>query len=229
MTKDPGDQPPLPDGLSALAGVRSLEVPSYLLKKVAVDELPPAVDELDVTGERSVTVLRALALPSLRVLRAGAGPLRFDPSQFPALEDLTIRLDRKSPKAPEIVRGCVELRALGVVGTYDPAELPTFAAALSLESLGVAGGNVSDLSFVPEFVGLKSLSVANLAKLKSIAPLAEARSLETVRLAYCQHIEDLDVLLTLPSLRELEVLRCGDLGPIKEELEGRELDRLSLI
>jgi len=120
---------------------------------------------------------------------------------------------------PRELANLTSLQSLDLAG-YQISDLSPLASLTSLQSLNIVGCEVSDLSPLAGFTSLQSLTLYGCTQLSDLSPLAGLTNLQELNLSRCTHtqLSDLFPLAGLTSLQSLFLTECdqlsGDLSPL---------------
>jgi hypothetical protein len=157
------------------------------------------------------------ALRTLEVSTYCRTEIRF--SAFPQLEECALEW---RPKAISLF-GCTTLRKL-FLNRYTAKDVASFSNLVNLESLAILNAPVENLYGLRALKRLRSLRLAGLKKLSSLAGIEELGSLEELEIHTCRAISSIGEVETLSQLRKLHLNNDGDIESLKplEKLEGLE-------
>jgi hypothetical protein len=220
----------LPEVIAAMAGLKTLRVgpgnvsPS-IIARLRQGDLPGSVEELFVhTGARAVVWPDVVAehVTTLHV----DGPFRFANESFPNLRRLSIYPHKSLSTVRQAL--ALPLEELNLLNVPVDEEVFRLLEPARLRRLGLRGGRtLTSLTGISALPQLESLRLKNLSALGDVAELRALRRLEILDIQYCKRITGIEAANELPSLRDLTLLGCGDIGlePLAEKLAT--LDRVN--
>jgi Leucine-rich repeat (LRR) protein len=137
---------------------------------------------------------------------------------FPRLEACALEW---RPKAVSLF-DCTTLKRL-FVNHYNGKNVALFAKLLNLESLAILNAPVENLCGIGALKKLRSLRLANLKRLKSLAGIEELVNLEELDINTCR-VGSIEQVGFLPGLKKLHLTNDSDIKSLKplEMLNGLE-------
>jgi len=204
------DQSQLPS-LPHITGLRSLSVecPEGTIDLTVVRDLP-ALESLNITGGTGADLTPLSghqALSNILVLGSGApvdlGPL----PTVPQLHYLYLTADRVT--GLEGLRDSAGLQRLGLEYLSNIDQLPTYLPVRPLRNLALSGGTLRTLGpmlGIPQLAELEELDFWGLSALHSIYGVERwAGTLQSLSLVRCEHVLNLEPLVSLPRLEHLQL------------------------
>lgn len=140
-------------------------------------------------------------------------------SAFPRLEECDLEW---RPKAASLF-DCTTLKKL-FVNRYDGKDVAPFARLVNLESLAILNAPVENLHGLSALKRLRSLRLANLKRLTSLAGIGRLENLEELEIHTCRAIGSIEEVGSLSRLQKLHLNNDGDIESLKplEKLNGLE-------
>jgi hypothetical protein len=184
--------------LAALPGLKSFEIFDFKIRNIEPIHRLHNVRSLGVTTYCSTGI---------------------DFSAFPELVSCGLEW---RPKAASLFE-CVTLKEL-FVNRYSGKDTAPFAKLVNLESLGVLNAPTQSLHGLRALTKLRSLRLANLKRLVSLAGIEELLNLEELEIHTCRGIRSVKQVGTLLRLKKLHLNNDGDIESLKplERLNGLE-------
>jgi len=147
-------------------------------------------------------------LRALEVMTYCRSEIRF--SAFPRLEDCGLEW---RPRAMSLF-GCTTLKAL-FVNNFDGKNTDPFVQLTNLETLALLNAPIEDLRGLATLGKLRSLRLANLKRLRSLAGIERLAGLEELEIHTCRRIRSIDEIGSLRQLRKLHLNNDGDIESLK--------------
>lgn len=199
-------------------GIQELELnegKGWLGKDLSFLAKLPRLKALTIIDLKLPSVAAIHFLPELRALEVTTycqTEIRF--ATFPHLEECTLEW---RPQAASLF-DCRTLKRL-FVNRYDGKDVDPFAKLSSLESLAVLNAPVENVRGLGTLKNLRSLRLANLKRLTSLAGIEQLSNLEELEIHTCRAISSIDQVGSLSRLRKLNLNNDGDIKSLKP-LEG---------
>jgi hypothetical protein len=185
-----------------------LGVPIHLGQGVTPRTTPPSLRTLEFQREGKLRIDKAHVFPEVERVLAFQGWLNFSSKSFPRLRHLHTRLDRKA-RIVDILPEFPELDSLGL----RPVRAETLDALGKLEGirhLGLTSGHIESLDGIERCRQLESIWLRELPLLSDLSPLASLPQLDEVIVHRCPRLGVVEALLSVTSLRRLDMRNCND-------------------
>lgn len=147
-------------------------------------------------------------LCELEVITYCRTEIRF--SEFPRLEHCALEW---RPKASSLF-DCTTLKTL-FVDRYKGKNVDSFGRLVNLESLAILNGPVEDLHGLSTLKRLRSLRLAGLRRLKSLAGIEKLAGLEELDVHTCRAIRSIEEVGSLSRLGKFYLNNCGEIESLK--------------
>ncbi len=158
-------------------------------------------------------------LPQITRIMSIESKLTIDSDCIPGIKHLQI-CERSKGSIQKLLAKLPPLESL-MLSPYS-AEQTVGLDHSQLKYLRLISGRSNDVSSVSAFTGVTVLDIQNLTQLTAISPIVALRGLTDVRIGWCSHISDIEVLSELPNLKRLFIYACKfDLEPLRNLLEGK--------
>jgi hypothetical protein len=174
--------------------------------------------DLKLQSIEPIHVLQSLR--SLEVITYCASEIRF--SMFPWLEDCGLEW---RPRAASLF-SCTTLKSLFLNG-YDGKDTNPFGQLRKLESLALLNAPIEDLRGLAVLENLRSLRLANLGCLKSLAGVEKLIGLEELEIHTCRGIRSIEEIGYLCRLRQLHLNNDGKIMSLKPLARLTDLEAIS--
>jgi hypothetical protein len=158
-------------------------------------------------------------LRALDVMTYCKTEIRF--SAFPQIENCGLEW---RPEATSLFN-CVKLKELFVNG-YDGKNTDSFAKLVNLKSLAILNAPIEDLRGLSTLARLRSLRLANLKLLVSLAGIEQLTNLEELEIHTCRRICSIDEIGCLHRLRRLHLNNDGNIESLKPLTKLRGLESI---
>lgn len=154
-------------------------------------------------------------LRALKVATYCDTEIRF--SAFPRLEQCVLEWRRKATSLFD----CITLKKLFVNG-YKGKDVIPFAKLVNLESLAILNAPIANLRGLGSLKKLRSLRIAGLRRLTSLAGIEELVNPEELYINTCRAIGSIEEVGLLSRLRTLDLNNGGNIKSLKplDKLEG---------
>jgi hypothetical protein len=169
----------------------------------------------------SVDSLHSLhKLRTLEVMTYCRTEIRF--SEFPVLEECALEW---RPKATSLF-DCTTLKKL-FVNRYDGKDVSRFARLVNLESLAVLNAPTGNLHGFSTLKELRTLRLANLKRLTSLAGIEMLANLEEFEIHTCRGVRSIKPVGYLSRLRKFHLNNDGNVESLKPLLKLSGLESVS--
>lgn len=205
----------LPEIITAMTSLKTLSIgPGRVLPTIVTElrqgDLPESLEDLSVhIGERTL-VWPDVVVPNLKTLYVGE-PFRFENKHFPSLRALSLYPQRSLNNLRQALG--LPLEELNLLNVPIDEEIFRLVEPIGLRRLGLIGGrtltSLTGISMLPQ---LESLRLKNLTSLGDISELASLQRLEILNIQYCKKIIGIAAINSLPALRRLTLVGCGNIG-----------------
>jgi hypothetical protein len=190
-------------------------------------DIPSSVKTLVFHDSGRFQIPSHIELQQVERVTVAYGELIFEKRNFPQLQYLHLKLDRKGVllnRLPSFER----LRLLSI----HPCSSSMFSVLdkLRLGYLRLNNSRSETLEGIERLETLTDLWLQGWSKLTDLSPLARLPLLEDLTLTYCKRIVNATALLEIPSLRRLFVWECKNkvIEALKADLAKRNLEELSI-
>ena len=131
-------------------------------------------------------------------------------SEFPLLRDCSLEW---RPRAGSLF-GCTTLHSL-FLNRFDESDTHRFARLLGLESLALMNSSANDLRGLGALRNLRKLRLAGMTRLRSLAGLEGANTLEELMIEKCRGLRSIAEIGQLRALRHFGLIDCGRIESLK--------------
>ena len=162
--------------------------------------------DLEIRSVEPIHVLHELL--ALEVITYCNTEIKF--SAFPVLQDCSLEWRSRATSLFD----CRTLKKL-FINSYDGRDVDAFARLTELESLAILNAPVENLLGLSDLTKLKSLRLANLKCLRSLAGIERLVNLEELDIHTCPRIGSIDEVSHLSRLRKLYLNNDGKIESLK--------------
>ncbi len=126
------------------------------------------------------------------------------------------------------LQSLVNLADLSVYATHELNDISGLGSLTKLKALDIFGGRFESVAALGKLTELEQLELRSCSALTSIAPLANASKLRSLKLYYCKSLRSLKGIGALRELDFLQLGECAALGDVSELLELEGLRQLQV-